>query len=96
MEGKTYTFNSVELRLICTPTASQGAIQLEMRPLPPVGNGPLKTIQHGQRGSARLAQVVRPNYRNVLYQAHEQRADPPEQLYEITTGSERAVLDNCW
>lgn len=92
-DGNTYTFNSTELRLINTPSAAAGAIQLEMRPLPPVGAVPLNIVQ---RASSRLAQVPRPNYRNVAYQACEQRAPPPQQLYEISTGSERAVLDNCW
>ena len=32
VDGETYTFNSTELRLINTPSASAGAIQLEMRP----------------------------------------------------------------
>lgn len=94
--GKVYTFNSVELRLIQTPGASQGAIQLEMRPLPPVGGVPVGVVQYAQRLSARIAQLARPNYRNVSYHAQEVRAEPPEQLYEITSGSERAILDNCW
>lgn len=50
VDGETYTFNSTELRLINTPSASAGAIQLEMRPLPPVGGAPLNIVQ---RASAR-------------------------------------------
>ena len=80
-------------RLINTPSAASGAIQLEMRPLPPVGGVPLNIVQ---RGSLRLGQLPRVNYRNVAYRACEQRAAPPEQLYEISTGSERAALDKCW
>ena len=58
---------------------------------------PLNVVQHVvQRASARLAHVARPNYRHVAYQVCEQRAEPPEQMYEISSGSERAVLDNCW
>ena len=67
-----------------------------MRPLPPVGGAPLNVVQHVmQRASARLAHVARPNYRHVAYHVCEQRAEPPEQMYEISSGSERAVLDNC-
>ena len=96
--GQTYTFNSTELRLISTETSVPGgAVQLEMRALPPIGGVALNTIQQSAvRASSRLAQVVRPNYRNVVYRVQEQRADPPEQLWEISSGSERAVLDNCW
>ena len=95
---ETYTFNSTELRLIHTETSVPGgAIQLEMRALPPVGGAALNTVQHtAVRTSSRLSQVARPDYRNVAYRVHGQRADPPEQLWEISTGSERAVLDNCW
>ena len=94
--GEMYTFNSVELRLIQTPGAGSGAIQLEMRPLPPIGGATLNVVQYTQRLSARIAHQMRPNYRNVSYHAQEVRAKPPEQLYEITTGSERAILDHCW
>ena len=52
VDGETYTFNSTELRLINTPSASAGAIQLEMRPLPGVGAVPLNIVQ---RASSRLA-----------------------------------------
>ena len=94
LTGHTYTFNSTELRLISTPSTSAGAaMALEMRALPPVGGVPLHTVA---RSCARLASQPRPNYRNVVYQVHETRADPVEQMWEITTGSERVILDNCW
>ena len=96
--GQTYSFNSTELRLISTDNPLPGdAVRLEMRALPPVGGAALNTVQHtAVRVSSRLLQVARPDYRNVAYRVHGQRADPPEQLWEISTGSERAVLDNCW
>ena len=54
VDGETYTFNSTELRLINTPSASAGAIQLEMRPLPGVGAVPLNIVHsehlHGWHG----------------------------------------------
>ena len=58
VEGKTYTFNSTELRLIYNQEAGPNAIQLDMRLLPPVGAVPLNVVhvQHkAQRSSSRLA-----------------------------------------
>ena len=94
----TYSFNSTELRLISNPEAATGAaIQLEMQPLPPVGGVPLDVAQLGAtRSSARVANQVRPNYRNVVCAKTTVHADPPKQMWEISSGSERAVLDNCW
>mmetsp|Transcript_48538 Transcript_48538/g.96749 ORF Transcript_48538/g.96749 Transcript_48538/m.96749 type:complete len:157 (+) Transcript_48538:741-1211(+) len=96
--GETYTFKSTELRLISTETSIPGgAVQLEMRALPPIGGATLNTVQHtAVCASSRLSQVARPDYRNVTYRVHAQCADPPEQPWEISTGSERAALDNCW
>ena len=98
--GHTYTFNSTELRLISNPNAAAGAaVQLEMQVLPPVGGVALNLVQQGVvRSSARTtrSQSARPNYRNVVYRKTTTRARDPEQLWEITTGSERVVLDNCW
>ena len=97
VEGKTYTFNSTELRLIYNPEAGPNAIQLDMRLLPPVGAVPLNVVQHmAQRSSSRLASKSRVDYRNVAYQVREQRADPPEEMWEIAAGSERVILDHCW
>jgi hypothetical protein len=97
VEGETYSFNSTELRLIYNPEAGPGAIQLDMKPLPPVGGTPLNVVQHTvQRASSRLAHVPRVDYRNIAYRAAEQRVDPPELLWEITAGSERVILENCW
>ena len=94
--GEKYTFNSTELRLLYNPSAGPGAIQLEMQPVDPA---PLDTVQHvAARGSARLMQLPRPDYtnRNVAYHVRQQSADPPDQLWELSTGSKRAILDNCW
>ena len=97
MEGHEYTFNSTELRLISSSGPAAGnAIALEMCPLPPLGGVPLNIVQTIARSSARLATQPRPNYTNVTYQATQVRADPPQQRWEISTGSERVVLDNCW
>lgn len=92
-----YTFNSTELRLIYNAEAGPSAIQLEMTLLPPVGGVPLNTVQHiGSRTSSRLMVAPRLNYGNVRRVVQQQRADPPEQLWELSSGSERAILDHCW
>lgn len=92
-----YTFNSTELRLIYNSEAGPSAIQLEMSLLPPVGGVPLDTVQHiGSRASSRLMVVPRPNYGSVRRIVQQQRADPPEQLWELSSGSKRAILDHCW
>lgn len=101
VEGHEYSFNSTELRLISNPSTAAGsagdAVRLEMQALPPVGGAPLNEVQRGAtRSSGRIAGQPHPNYRNVVFQKTTTRADPPEQLWEISTGSERAVLDNCW
>jgi hypothetical protein len=88
--GKIYTFNSTELRLISTASAAAGsAVHLEMQPLEPVGGTALRTC-------ARLVGKPRLNYRNVTFHVTEVRAEPPESMWEITAGSERVILDNCW
>jgi hypothetical protein len=96
--GRKYTFNSTELRLVSSASQAAGnAVQLEMRPLPAVGDVTLNVVQQGAtRSSARVANKLRPNYRNVVFQATTVRAEPPTQLWEITSGSERVILDNCW
>ena len=96
--GRTYSFNSTELRLISNPSAAAGsAVQLEMVQLPPVGGVALNVVQHtGTRSSARTAGQPRPNYANVVFQKTTVQAEPVQQLWEITTGSERVALDNCW
>lgn len=96
--GKKYSFNSTELRLISNPEAATGAaVQLEMQSLPPVGGVPLHMAQpSAARSSARVSSQVRPSYRNVVRAKTTVRADPPKQMWEISSGSERAVLDNNW
>lgn len=47
VEGETYSFNSTELRLIHNPEAGPGAVQLDMKLLPPVGNIPLGGAAYG-------------------------------------------------
>ena len=64
--------------------------------IPPVGGVPLEVVRQEARPALRRAAVRGLEaIRNVLYVAHKQRAEPPEQLWEIPEGEERAILDQC-
>ena len=80
-EGKVYTFNSTELRML----------NVEMVLVPPVGGVPLATVRPG-RGAA---QKAREAIRGIVCRRQEVTALPPTQLWEITAGSERLILDWC-
>ena len=82
-EGKVYTFNSTELRMI----------NVEMQLIPPVGGVPLDVVRRGLTRS--VAQVARQNWRGIVKRVQTQRADPPAALWEIPAGNERLVLDRC-
>ena len=71
---------------------------IEMTWLPPVGGVPLNIVRRGQPRAG--AGAARQNWQEALpgmvgrVQEHE-CAEPPEQLWEISTGSERLILDWC-
>ena len=94
--GRTYTFNSTELRAIARRDASTTGI--EMTALPPIGGVALNVVQRTAPRRA-AAGAARHNWQGVLpglvRRIQEQRADPPEQLWEISEGSERLILDWC-
>ena len=49
-----------------------------------------------RRGAPRAtAQAARQNWQGIARRVQTQRADPPEQLWEIPAGNERLVLDRC-
>jgi hypothetical protein len=95
--NQIYTFNSVELR----------AINVSMQPVLPLGGVPLNVVQHEARPRRAAAQQadaqrvqqlsnpLRANPKHVALVVHEQRATPPEQLWEIPTGDESRVLQFC-
>jgi hypothetical protein len=83
VEGKTYTFNSTELRMI----------NVEMQLVPPVGGVPLDVVRRGSTRPA--AQAARQNWQGIARRVQTQRADPPEALWEIPASNERLVLDRC-
>ena len=78
-----------------------------MQLIPPVGGVHLNVVQHEvrprraaaqQADSQRVQQLVNPlrtNPRGVTAAIHEQRATPPEQLWEIPAGDEKRVLEKC-
>ena len=78
-----FTFNSSELR----------AISLEMTMLPDPGDVRLGVVQRqAPRGSALAAQS---RFQHILRPIREVRADPPDTLWEISTGSEDLILQWC-
>ena len=97
-EGEVYSFNSTELR----------AIHVPMQRLPPAGGVPLNVVcmeARPRRAAAEQADAqrfqqmannpLRANPRNVLFAVHEQRALPPEQLWEIPPADENLILNHC-
>ena len=88
--GKVYTFNSTELRAI--------GDDIEMRPLG-VGGAPLDVVQREARAvpvraAAQRADEAR-RVNGLVYRAQAQRAPPPEQLLELSSGSEGLILNRC-
>ena len=86
-EGKVYTFNSTELRML----------HVEMVLVPPVGGVPLATVQPTavRRVARGAAQKAREVISGLLCRKQPVAALPPAQLWEITAGSERLILDSC-
>ena len=81
--GEVYTFNSTELRMI----------NVEMQLVPPVGGVALDVVRRGAPRAT--AQAARQNWQGIARRVQTQRADPPEQLWEIPAGNERLILDRC-
>ena len=79
-----FTFNSSELRMI----------NVEMSWVPPVGGAPLNIVQQRPptRNAAKKATTL---FRNILRPFQAVIADPPEALWEISTGSEALILQWC-
>ena len=68
-------------------------INVEMLRLPPVGGVPLEAVR---RSSGRAtAAAARQNWQHIARRVQEQRPIPPEDLWEISSGSERLILDWC-
>ena len=80
-EGKVYTFNSTELRML----------NVEMVLVPPVGGVPLGDVRPGRGAAQRARELIR----GIVSRVQQVAALPPEQLWEITAGSENLILLWC-
>ena len=76
-----YTVNSTELRML----------NVEMVLVPPVGGVPLAAVRPVRAG----AQKARGFYLGILCRKQPVVALPPEQMWEITLGSESLILQWC-
>jgi hypothetical protein len=87
--GCVYTFNSTELR----------RINVQMQPVLPVGGVPLNVVQPGRRSvraaAAAATAAAAACLRGVTRRVAQQRADQPEQLWEIPAADERLILEKC-
>ena len=81
--GNVYTFNSSELR----------EIKLEMQILPPVGGVPLAVVRR-QPSRATAAKAL-DRIKGLLRVVRGEHAAPPEELYELSAGSESRILMYC-
>ena len=66
-----------------------------MQPVLPVGGVPLEVVRDEARPVRAAAQAALQAFRNILYTAHQHRATPPEQLWEIPAGEENEILLHC-
>ena len=84
--GKTYTFNSTELR----------AVGLELEPVGPVGGAPLGVVARVRRAAAAAGDAARRRLPGVAQAVHQQVASPPRELSVISSADENVILSNCW
>ena len=75
-----------------TLTTATLAINIEMHLLPPVGGVPLQQVRQPVRANAQAAVA---KIRSILQRKQQQCATPPEQLWEISAGSEGLILTKC-
>ena len=95
LEGKVYSFNSTELR----------AIHVAMQPMAGIDGAALNVVRRevlparsssrATRVPTRLGDYATGAQSGIAYRAHEQRAEPPEQLWEIPAGDEDLILRRC-
>ena len=90
MAGQVYSFNSTELR----------AINVAMQPVAGIGGPALEVVRREMlpaRPRRAVAGRLLGNYaqNGIAYCAHQQRAEPLEQLWEIPAGDEDLILRRC-
>ena len=84
--GKTYTFNSTELR----------AVGLELEPVAPVGGAPLGVVARVRRAAAAAGDAARRRIPGVAQAVHDVVAPAPRVLWIISAADENVILSNCW
>ena len=84
--GKTYTFNSTELR----------ALGLVLEPVAPVGGAPLGVVARVRRAAAAAGDAARRRLPGVAQAVHQQLAPPPRELSVLSAADENVILANCW
>ena len=88
-ESITYTFNSKQLRAIDVKMPTRAAVGWV------VGRWRLWLVQEEARPRRAAAQAAVQAIRNLVFTAHQQHAAPPEQLWEIPSSEENAILLHC-
>jgi len=66
-------------------------LHVEMVLVPPVGGVPLADVRPARSAAQRARGLIR----GIVNRVQQVAALPPEQLWEITAGSERLILDWC-
>ena len=84
-ESTKYTFNSTQLRML----------DVKMQLVLPLGGVPLEVVRQEARPVRAAAQAAVQHVRNILFSAHRQRTQPPEQLWEIPPSEESVILLHC-
>ena len=88
--AQVYSFNSTEL---C-------AINVAMQPVAGVGGPALEVVRlevllRPRRATQAPARLGNYAQNGITYRAHQQCAEPPEQLWEIPAGDEDLILRRC-
>lgn len=87
LAGKTYTFNSTELR---------GAVGLVLEPVAPVGGAPLGVVARVRRQAAVAGDAARRALPGVAQAVHDVMALAPRELWTISSADENVILSHCW
>ena len=90
LAGQVYSFNSTELR----------AINVAMQPVAGIGGPALEVVRREvlprpRRVTQVPARLGTYAQNGIAYRARQQRAEPPEQLWEIPAGDEDLILRRC-
>ena len=70
-------------------------LDVKMQLVLPLGGVPLEVVRQEARPVRAAAQAAVQHVRNILFSAHRQRTQPPEQLWEIPPSEESVILLHC-